>query len=327
MLTVRGRLPLPRRGAVLCFHGLSPDGSTRGSLHVGVSEFRRVVQKLRASYQIVPLADLLARYYAGRPTNGMLALTFDDAYLSLLQVKDFLKEEQVPVTVFPVVAALEAGSTYWWDRVDGLSAGLSASDWDSFARRCGLPEAYRLGQPPEFGPLRPFRQWVLAEFRGRLPPHLDTLLRREEDSLHIAPRQRSMTWAELRHFVSGGEVDVGLHTWSHPVLPLIPEQELDREIGSALEELKGISGRVVPYLAAPFGLLDGASRRHARRFGLGGTLSLLGTTLHADAPEECPPRVCMVAGVPLWRLALTLSGWRDRARLRVPFPAMPSPTS
>ena len=70
-------------GAVMSFHGIGtgPPGST---MHVPADRFLASVLTLRRVANVVPLPELVSRHLAGRPTRGLVAITFDDGYASVL---------------------------------------------------------------------------------------------------------------------------------------------------------------------------------------------------------------------------------------------------
>jgi peptidoglycan/xylan/chitin deacetylase (PgdA/CDA1 family) len=332
-VTVR-RLLSP--GAILCFHGVagdSPETTSRSDVHVSVQTFRTLIEAARQMGELVPLRDLVRRHLAGRSTAGLIGVTADDAYASLSgDVADYIATEAIPLTVFAVAEAAMAGATFWWDRVDDLFPHVPRERWRAFEDACGLADEYRRGQPPGYGPLRPLRQWMLASHRGRWPAVLEPLLQRLENDVGIRTVQRSMTFEELSRFAALPSVDVGVHTVSHPVLPLLPDGELNREIVVGYRELRERFANAVPILAVPFGLFDQRTVVAARRAGMMTSLTLGGTTLRRHPSQDDLPRYCVTCRDAGTKLRVRLTGlldpgrwwWRDS----VPrYPALPSATT
>lgn len=313
-------------GSILCFHSITSDPMDAGAAHVAARTLRMAVDAARDAGTLVPLRELVSRHQQGRSTRGLTALTFDDAYAALLSPDvAFLRTENIPVTVFVTTDAAETGSAFWWDRVDELFMRAPRERWQAFERACGLPDAFRNGQPPHFGPLRPLRQWMLHAYRGRSPAHVDEALAKLEAELGFRTAQRTMTFAELAAFAASPAVDLAVHTCSHPVLPLLADEELATEVAGCYATLRERFPNTVPVLAAPFGLFDARSITVARRAGMQATLTLAGRTLHGALGEDCLPRFCMCAGETEWKLLLRLAGlmerwhsWRDG-----PGPAFP----
>jgi peptidoglycan/xylan/chitin deacetylase (PgdA/CDA1 family) len=294
-------------------------------MHVSDREFVAAVELVRTVAEIVPLRDLVDRHRAGRPTRGLVALTFDDAYAALPPlIGPYIARIGIPVTVFVTTGATDRGMRFWWDRVEDVEPRLSSEQWRAFEDRLGVPATFRNGQPAEYGRMRALRQWILATHRGRWPDALEEPLAEIERQHGFTTRQRAMTWDEIGRFAAGGLVDVGVHTISHPVLPLLDATERCAEVGVAYRQLAEHVPGAAPILAIPFGLYDAATVRIAREAGMRVSLTLDNRTLRgvdADAPL---PRLSMRSGLRRWKLL---------ARLTVPrrppdgYPPLPSATT
>ena len=326
--------PLRSAGAILCLHGVtSPALPAQSEVHVPVADLKTLIAAARRMGQIVPLRDLVLRHMAGRSTAGLIAVTADDAYASLLgEVAEFLGNEGIPLTVFAVTEAAAVGARYWWDRIDDLFPRVPAARWRAFEDACGLSDDFRKGQPARYGPLRPLRQWLLAAHAGRWPRELEPLLHGLEMDTGTRTVQRSMTFDELARFAALPSVDVGVHTLTHPVLPLLPDAELPREISRGYFELRERFTNTVPILAAPFGLFDSRTVAAAREGGMMASLTLAGATLKQDPDREDLPRFCVSRRDTATKLRVRLTGLLDRARWwwggSAPrYPALPSPTT
>ena len=322
-------------GAILCFHGVAPAGRpARRSAHVTFDAFKSVVDVARRLGTLVSLSDLVQRHATGRRTGGLVAITFDDAYQALVTdpVRDFISRHAVPVTVFVVTSAAETGAAYWWDRVEDLFATFDADRWRAFERQCGLPDAYR-GQAASYGPLRPLRQWMLATYSGRWPRELEPALFALECEAGRSTSHRPMTWDELDRLTAIPTIELGVHTVSHPVLPLLPAAEMHEEVAGCYERLRERFDRVVPILAIPFGLYDERTIRVSRSAGMIAALTLGETTLTRSGGDvdHALPRFCMMNGDTGASVAVRLLGLREIVRRRLhaqpAFPALPSATT
>jgi peptidoglycan/xylan/chitin deacetylase (PgdA/CDA1 family) len=330
------RMPMRRLasgGAILCFHSITtPDAPSEGTAHVSLTAFQSTINLARRLGELVPLSELVRRHEQGRSTAGLVAVTFDDAYAALAEIKEFVSREGIPISVFVVTQAAAAGATYWWDRIDDLFPRIAGERWRAFEEACGLPEEYRRRQPAALGPLRPLRQWVLATYAGRWPSHLEPALLALEREAGLRTRHRSMTFAEIAELAAVPSVEIGVHTVSHPVLPLLPDPDLTREIAAGYAELRSRLATVLPILAVPFGLYDERTLRVARASGLSACLSVTGANLDGDAHRYVLPRYCVTRHDTPARLALCLVGVPDRVRrwrgvALAPYPELPSATS
>jgi peptidoglycan/xylan/chitin deacetylase (PgdA/CDA1 family) len=316
-------------GAILCFHGItSPRAPGQGEAHLSLPEFKAFIAAARRMGELVPLRELVERHCDGRSTAGLVAITADDAYASLLtEATDYLAGEAIPLTVFVVTQATMGGARYWWDRVDDVFPLVSPERWRAFENACGVTEAYRRGQPAAYGPLRPFRQWMLATHAGHWPAALEPELARLELESGSEAAQRSMTLPELARFAAFPAVDVGVHTLSHPVLPLLSDGDLKEEIAASYQILREHFPSAVPILALPFGLFDARTLAAAREAGMMASLTLAGTTLKRHAGRDDLPRFCLCRSDRPTRLRARLTGFFDRKAAAVRYPALPSATT
>jgi peptidoglycan/xylan/chitin deacetylase (PgdA/CDA1 family) len=328
-----GRL-VGTRGAVFCFHGIDADATpSRSSMHVPLGLLEAIVDSIRSLGTIVPLRDLVSRHIAGRSTRGMLAVTADDGYASWLAAEPFLERHGMPVTIFAVSGALDTGRRFWWDRLEDSVSRAHPERWRQFEDECDLPAAYRQGQPAAEGPVRPLRQWVLAQHAGRWPEALEEPLTQLENELGPRTHQRAMTEMELAGFLARTGADVGVHTVSHAALPYLPDQELVTEIRQGYEALRERFPDTLPYLALPFGLFDARTLRLAADAGMTVSLTLPGCPLDRPFSAEVGmPRLCVVRQHTPGKLTLKASGvaWlldRMRGEAVTSYPVLPSPTT
>jgi len=304
-----------------------------GEVHLSAQGFRTFIDAARQIGQLVPLRELARRHLTGRNTAGLIAITADDAYASLLgETADYIARDAIPLTVFAVTQAAAAGAKYWWDRIDDLFTRASRKRWRQFEDACGLTDDYRRGQPARYGPLRPLRQWLLAAHRGHWPGSLEPRLQELEREIGIQTAQRSMTFEELARIAKLPSVDLGVHTLSHPVLPLLSDGDLASEVSAAFRTLRERFANTVPVLAVPFGLFDKRTLVAAREAGMMASLTLAGTTLQRYAGRDDLPRFCVCRQDRAAKLRARLSGLFDRARAwwRAPtpkYPALPSATT
>jgi len=334
MLSILGLRPRSSAGVILCFHGVTtPAWPSYSDVHVPLEKFKSLIAAARGIGRLVPLRDLVQRNRDGRSTAGLVAITMDDAYASLIgEAADFVRREAIPVTVFVVAGAAVSGASYWWDRIDDVFPRVSTARWRAFEDTAGLPAAYRSRELAHYGPLRPLRQWVLAAHTGRWPSELDQLLRDLEHETGTRTQQRSMTFEELDSFAALPSVDLAVHTVSHPVLPLLPDAELHREITAGYDRVRERYPNVVPILAIPFGLFDRRTVHAAREAGMLASLTLAGTVLKQQRNEDDLPRFCMTQSDTALKLRLRVAGvferlrrWREGTVRR--YPALPSPTT
>ncbi len=332
-MTLRPPLSASSGGSVLCFHSLTTaDLPATSLMHLPLERFAQLVAAVRRVAQIVPLTAMLDQHRQRRSTRGLAAITFDDGYASLLEAADLIRTENIPVTVFVTTGASGTGASFWWDRIEDLHPRVDPARWRQFEHGLGLDEAYRRGQPREFGPLRPLRQWILRVHGGRWPPGHESSLAQLETHTGFATRHRAMTFEELVRIGALSQVEFGVHTVTHPVLPLLGDAEAVDEIREAHQVLQRALPRVAPVLAIPFGLYDAQTERQGRDAGMLASLTLAGRTWGGYRSGGALPRFGMNRREPSWKLGLKVTGlaellfgWRLEGG-RTP-PLLPSSTT
>jgi peptidoglycan/xylan/chitin deacetylase (PgdA/CDA1 family) len=306
--------PFARSGAILCYHGIA-SGQIRSPVHHTVGELEEAVGVARDLGTIVPLSDFVRIHQSGKSTAGLFAITFDDAYLSLRASAEFLLREQVPITVFAVSDALDEGRAFWWDRLRAVLERLTPEDTVALSDRLAVPAWFRdQWSGPDFTPGWELRQWIVARHAGRWPAELEETLRELERPANVAITDRSMTWAELSDFAGTGMVEIGVHTRSHPVLPLLAIAEQREEIAGCYEVLRARFPSTSPILAAPFGFFDQDTIAATRASGLHACLGLGDRTLRYGGSSGALPRFCMMHPQSRVRLGPRLSGIFDQIR-------------
>jgi peptidoglycan/xylan/chitin deacetylase (PgdA/CDA1 family) len=312
-------------GGILCFHGItSPEMPGEGPVHVERSVFRAIVTLLTRLGHTVPLHDLLERHRSETDTSGLFSLTFDDAYAGIEADLRWLSAIQVPATVFVVLEASKQGRSFWWDRIDDIHPRCTVDRWEQFEIALGLPGDFKKGQPREFGPLRPLRQWLLAEFKGRWPGELEAELDLLEGEVGYHTAQRAMDFVELSRCAKLPGIDFGIHTVTHPVLPLLSTDELSDEIRACHAHLSDSLPNVVPILAAPFGLFDKQTVQVALESGMTACLSVQEHLLGSDSTAALP-RLLIRRQEKRWKLAMRLLGvGRSRFSRSSAYPPLPS---
>lgn len=314
-----GRLAraLSRRGSILCLHGVREDDDPFPSvMNVTVARLTELLSVVRAFGTIVSLEELHGRWAAGDSTRGMVAVTFDDAYYSLLATASrWYAQDPFPMTVFVVSAASELGAVYWWDRLEALQGHLSDEEWADLLAVATAGSAEKKQEDRADVAAHALRDCVVFHCHGRSPSGLDEELTRLEDRHAVRTRQRAMSIPELRRLGGLGPVTFGVHTATHPALPTLDRAEARREIRGAWDAMRSWGlPNVIPYLAVPFGLMGPGIVALGLDTGMTASLALddrcLGSPL-AAAADHALSRLSLVQAVTPMRLAHRLSGVRD----------------
>jgi peptidoglycan/xylan/chitin deacetylase (PgdA/CDA1 family) len=110
------RLPVRGRGAaVLCYHDVGNDPHNRTDYYLGPDLFRSHLEWIEAwGLTVVPLAEIVDRLAGGRDLDGLVAITFDDALLGVLEhAAPILEAHHAPATVFVVTDVVGIDPPFW----------------------------------------------------------------------------------------------------------------------------------------------------------------------------------------------------------------------
>jgi peptidoglycan/xylan/chitin deacetylase (PgdA/CDA1 family) len=182
-----------------------------------------------------------------------------------------LRSLDIPATVFVASDYAALGSLYWWDSVERQRVTSGSGEWTETLQAVGLSDVDR--SAPTTVDL--IRNRVLARFAGRWPGALSS----GGESVW-----RSLTFAELELLAADERIEFGIHTLSHPALPLLPYDEQVDEMRKNLDLLRNRLPRVIPVVAYPYGLYDRTTVRAARAAGMVAGLTMEGRAT-ANRPD------------------------------------------
>ena len=303
-------------GTILCFHGIREAGQPdSGGIHVSEGVLRAAIALVAAQATVVPLRDVIGRSRSGRSTAGLVALTFDDACLSVSRLAaPVIREAGVHATIFAVRAASESGTPYWWDRLSLVAPLLTTEEWVRLFATLGITPVAD-GQDAA----RVARDAIITRHQGALPTAVDDFLCGFETRHGLTGRyDRAMSAAELVALASDPHFELGVHTATHRALPVLSDAEIEREIAGCDDWLRGVVGRVLPVLAVPYGLRDDRTAPLARRVGMEAVLRIAARNVMPRWDEAGLPRFSMSERRTGWKLRAALLGayeWAYTARL------------
>ncbi len=305
----------PQVAVVLSFHGVverieHPEIQVN---HVDVESFERIVELVRSRYEVVTLDEVVAaaRGEASLPANAA-ALTFDDAYRSVLELADPLLNG-LPYAVFVPTGLIDSGSrvpTYV------MRAALAFTEEPS-VRLPGRRRPFKLrtaddreraaGQAAELLRTLPRREAedVLQRLRELLPDERWT----EVDAAFAS--EALLDWDELRSLLERG-VTVGSHTRDHAVLHERQDTgEITAQVGgskAAIEDRLGVPCRHFSYPHGHPSDLCRAAVEAARGAGYSSACMNVGGPVREGMDPLLLPRIAIAGSPPDAALA-------DRAQL------------
>lgn len=224
---------------VLVYHRFTP-GEQSVPHRVNAAAFAWQLDTLMRDFEVISLKECVARFHrAGRWPRGSAVLTIDDGYRDMYEVAwPELAKRNVPATLFVTTEFVDGKLWLWPDRLqyaldrtvcvnctiqlagEAVSLSLNTEQarsraWQMFSDHCiALPDNERLSF---------IRQ-------------VELLLGGEPPSAPPA-EYAAVTWEQLRE-MRAGNIEIGGHTMTHPILSKIDVALLDKEIGGCRQRIE-----------------------------------------------------------------------------------------
>lgn len=228
------------------FHGLWPEWPAGQDVAdpyqpLTPDDLDQLIQGLLArDFRLMTARDL------GAPLPRRAAwLTFDDGYANNLGLLPILRRHGVPATVFVTSGNILSGEAFWWDVLHRESRRRAVATAEAAQRREALKAL-----PPDA-----IRARLLADFGA------DAF--RPQGAM-----DRPMTPAELARFAADPLIEIGNHTRSHAILPVLDAAGQRAEIAGAQQDLARLTGRSPIAIAYPNGGATADTLRIAQAAGL-----------------------------------------------------------
>ena len=233
------------RGLVVVYHRVRTEGPLPHDVVpvVESSLVRRQIEALVELGDVVPLRQLI-RDRGTRGNRARFALTFDDDDPAHVRVAlPLLRALGVPATFFLSGRALHGLGPYWWVALERLVADRGI---EAVARMLAVAAS----TPRELAARREGTPLAQELVRISADPHGDA----------------AMVPADVRSLADAG-MTIGFHTLTHPVLPLLPPDEMSEALVRGRRELEEACGRPVELLAYPHARSDDRVARAAKAAG------------------------------------------------------------
>jgi peptidoglycan/xylan/chitin deacetylase (PgdA/CDA1 family) len=259
----RGRL------TVVTFHRVLPEALRREyplpQLAVTVEQLASFASFFSRNYTCGTLASVHRRWLDGeRPERPFLAITFDDGQVdNFNHARPVLDAAGVKATFFCPVLAIDSNDLLWHDRL--AYAGRLLIRADRERARALLVQAGPSNEPSDESLLSS----ALQNAKRLSPSARLHLVATIEAALGKPARPEwdgAMKWDQLRTLVGTGH-EVGSHSLSHPILPTVDDEQLDREIAGSKAELEARLGVPCESFCYPNGDHDDRVVSAVRRAG------------------------------------------------------------
>lgn len=231
---------------VLTFHRILPEPDPLRPDEPDAATFSTVLDLLRASFNLLPLADAVQQLLAGTLPARSVCVTFDDGYADNCEVAlPVLSSKGVPATVFVAPGFLGGGRMFNDSVIEAVRRAPRELDLT----------AEGLGHYPLVDSKTRLQaiDRLLRELRYLEPAERQRLAERITEMAGASlPTDLMMTPAQVRQLYEAG-IEIGAHTIDHPILARVDDDTARRQIGESKRVLEALIGAPVTSFAYPNG--------------------------------------------------------------------------
>lgn len=242
---------------IFFYHRILPYTDPYAIDFVNVRYFEKQISMLSRSFKLVTLGELSESINRGIIAPRTVCITFDDGYLDNFEYAfPILKRYNVPATIFLTTGYIGTNNKLWHDRLSSIIKYTKNSVIPS--EFCGEPLNVNTIQERKIA-AKKMLEWV-KQFK---PQERDSYIENFESKCcrNSKPNKRLMlNWNEVREMNKAG-IEFGSHTITHPILSLLGDEMIDREIFESKSEIEYQIGKTVKTFAYPNGQLSDFDKR------------------------------------------------------------------
>jgi peptidoglycan/xylan/chitin deacetylase (PgdA/CDA1 family) len=300
---------------ILCYHRVGGALADPYSLSIRVERFEEQMEHLRRHAAPVHLSELVARVRKGAVQSGMVAVTFDDGYASVLdQAYPILLRLGIPATVFATSDYLGSARESWSDELEQILLQPGPLPDYLFITIDERPFHWHLEQSTSYNPddaIR-YRTWTLTSHHDPTSRHrllrilffqllsltetsrlavLNQIARWAKQTPQPRPTHRFLSPDELATLAADPLMEIGSHSMSHPVLPKLSSQRQRDEIAGSREVLRTLTGDRIRTFSYPYGARSPETIQLVKQAGYDSACTTFADIIFASADPFQLPRV------------------------------------
>jgi peptidoglycan/xylan/chitin deacetylase (PgdA/CDA1 family) len=216
-----------------------------------------------------------------------VAITFDDGYVdNFRNAKPRLEAAGAPATFFLAAGAIGSGTEFWWDEIARRVLGPHVTNDGGSAWRA-WQEPRRAHEIAYLDVWRRLRDATPVEREAEL-----NRLRKEAPIDPPAADDLPMIASQVAEIASSERFEIGSHTVTHPVLPLLECAERRNEILQGKQICERIVNQPIAGFAYPHGAVDADTRTAVRECGFDWACSTVSSSVPATGFDRYAlPRV------------------------------------
>jgi peptidoglycan/xylan/chitin deacetylase (PgdA/CDA1 family) len=261
---------------ILLYHRVIETDCDPWGLAVTPKHFAEHLDVLQKYGRPEPLGRLSQAVGAGKRSPRTVSVTFDDGYAdNLYNAKSLLERYDVAATVFVASGYVGNEREFWWDELERLLLQPGTVPQTVFLRVIGGVFERYLGESAHYstdeyrrhrgwrcGSSAPtlrhslyYSLWKLLGSLGEVERRdvLDQLIAWAGGDAMSRMTHRTLSAAELATLQSGGLIEIGSHTVTHPFLSRLSEARQRDEIRRSKADLEAMLDSPVARFAYPHG--------------------------------------------------------------------------
>ncbi|WP_417536863.1 polysaccharide deacetylase family protein [Methylophaga sp.] len=233
---------------ILMYHRISPDGAP-GT--ISVDQFRSHIKLIKKEFNPIPLSELVELHEQGAAPKNAVVVTFDDGYRDFADYAfPIMKAEGVTATLFLTTGFVNGDLWLWPDQLKYLVDRRTHT---------GNFQLQSLDTHLDLN-LSPYEIWSeLADYcmkmsNDRKIDFIKKLYSKNNVEIPVTPpeKYRPVTWQQVKRMVDDG-LEIGCHTYSHPILTKTKEEELKAELLDSKKMIEKKISKKVNFFCYPNG--------------------------------------------------------------------------
>ncbi len=299
---------------VLAYHRISTSTSPESAylspalIDAYPDDFDANMRWLASRYNVISGRQLVESLQHGAPLPPRaLLITFDDGYNCFLDTAvPILRRYNLPATLF-VATEYTSNPTrpFWWDTV---YTALRQTRHEEIS----VPPVGRLPlSTPEERDIA--YEALVGAIERTEAGKVDLLVEAISQACGVKPstEKQRLSWHEIKALSEGGDITIGPHTRSHPILAQTTPLQMHDEIQGSWDDLTANLSRPLPLFAYPNGqayAINEANQQSVRQAGLPGAFTMMAghNTLGQTNPYMMH-RIGATSGLSLSRFKLRVS--------------------
>lgn len=214
---------------------------------------KRHLLALTNRFEVVPLDEIVNRLVKGLPTNGLMAITFDDGLRRVVQgAAELARDYNWAMTFYLPTRFIDSQNQPWYLILRPLIEGSPRKEIRLDA--ASMPIDSRANRERTIKWLtRRFMEFSSVEEADAYVGLLRGALYGPSDSAPDMTSEETVNWGEVKELARREEVTFGAHTVNHLPLARLDAKAIDWELRTSKERIESVTDRPAVHFCYPFG--------------------------------------------------------------------------